>query len=352
MSLLGVFDRPENPTESMPRVAEYSQSNSVETHRQHFQQSRDQNYFSVKKDGSETDGDFSQNGSSIGDDRKNAANVLADELNKMTFNERESINEEIHGINVDRKYIEEAGVVEETPEILAQSFLDMATELEKLRLTDGGVGGSAFAFNRSQEIFGSTPEMGTYLNTKETRLMFLRYERFDCQKAAERLCRFADLMYELYGDVALERPARWTDFSEYEMELMNQGRCQFLPGRDRAGRRIYIHFFSESWSDIPFKIRLRIACYCCMSALYNDPFSQRRGIVVVMWMHGYQKPSVNDFIKRGGLQARGSSCMPLRYGAVHYCFPYTGSAWDKAILHLVSGLAGRIKQHVRIHTGK
>jgi hypothetical protein len=278
--------------------------------------------------------------------------ILATELNKLTFLERESINEEIHGIDVDRKYNEESGSIEETPEILTKSFLDLQIELEKLRSKNSGVGGSAFAYNRSQEMFGSMPEKGTYLNTNEIRIMFLRCERFDCKKAAIRICRFADMMYELYEDDGLERPARLSDLDDNEMVIMKKGLSQILVGRDRAGRRIYTHFASDSWKFLPVKTRLRITTYLSMSLLMSDVVSQRRGVVFVMWMHNVKKMDLNDFIARGTVQRRGSTCVPMRIGAVHYCFPSREMSTSAAFVHIISRLPGQIKPHLRIHTGK
>lgn len=278
--------------------------------------------------------------------------LLASELNKLTFRERESINEEIHGIDVDRKYVEESGSTEDTPEILTKSFLDLEIELENLRSTNSDVGGSAFAFNRSQELFGSIPENGTYLNTNEIRIMFLRCERFDCQKAAKRICGFADLMYELYGDVGLERRTRLSDLDDDEILIMKKGLSQIMAGRDRAGRRIYTHFASDSWKFLPVITRLRHTTYLIMSLLMSDVVSQQRGVVFVMWYHNAKKMDLTDFIARGTVHSRGSSCMPMRIGAVHYCFPSLESSQSESFGHIISRLAGQIKPHLRIHTGK
>jgi hypothetical protein len=132
--------------------------------------------------------------------------LLANELNKLSFQERESINEEIHGVDV-----RNIGV-EETPQLLKESFLQLDKELEQIR--PGRV-----AFDRSQKLFGST----TYLNTEEFRIMFLRCDLFDCRKAAIRICDFADLVHEIYGDVALRRRTYITDMTELERRILIAG---------------------------------------------------------------------------------------------------------------------------------
>mmetsp|Transcript_17312 Transcript_17312/g.43209 ORF Transcript_17312/g.43209 Transcript_17312/m.43209 type:complete len:345 (+) Transcript_17312:230-1264(+) len=275
--------------------------------------------------------------------------ILAHELNKLTFHERESINEEIHGINIDRKYIEESGAVEETPDILSKSLKDMQSELDILGSTEGGVGGTAWAFNRSQELFECHPD-GTYFNTAEFRLMFLRCERFDCKKAAKRLCLYADLMFESYGDFALGRPPRLSDLDGDDMEWFNKGSSMSFPGRDRAGRRIYMLLGDNSQpSD---RSRLRIAAYCIMSMLSHDVDSQRRGIVAVMWMHNVTNMDLAEFVRKGKTQSRHLASIPVRVGAGHYCFRTSEIAKSAAFFQIISRFTGQVRPHVRIHSGK
>mmetsp|Transcript_17311 Transcript_17311/g.43203 ORF Transcript_17311/g.43203 Transcript_17311/m.43203 type:complete len:567 (-) Transcript_17311:62-1762(-) len=272
--------------------------------------------------------------------------ILANELNKLSFRERESINDEIHGINIDRKYIEESGVIKENPDLLSKHFRDMQTELDCLRSTESGYGQSAFAFNRSQELFGSS---GTYLNTTELRIMFLRCERFDCKKASRRLCLFADLMNEVYGDFALQRHVRLSDLDDEEVAIVKSGWSQILPGRDRAGRRIYMNCADNRL--VPEKSRLRIPAYCLMSMLSCDVDSQRRGIVAVMWMHNISKIDITDFVLKGKTQNRCVASIPVRIGAGHFCFPTIESSKDAAFSEVISRLTAVIRPHIRIHTG-
>jgi len=200
--------------------------------------------------------------------------MLAKELNKLSFKEREVISEEIHGIAVKH-------VAEETTTIRSKAFQDLDTELKKLCETKGGVGEMAHAFHRSQELFGSSHDQGTYLNTKIIRIMFIRCDRFDCKKAAERICRFANLMYNLYGDNGLERLAKLSDLDDKEMAVMKQGHCQVLPSRDRSGRRIYAFFSSDTWDAVPHKTKCRVLAYVFMAML--DESTQQKGIVALLW---------------------------------------------------------------------
>jgi len=181
--------------------------------------------------------------------------------------------------------------------------------------------------------------------------MFLRCERFDCEKAAVRICRFSDMMYDLYDDVGLERLTKLSDLEDEEMLILKQGCSQLFPGRDRAGRRVYVHFFSSTWALLTIKSRLRVVVYFFMNLLSNDVVSQRRGIVVVFWNRTENPIKVNDFIARGKVASRGTTSLPIRFAATHLCFPSLESAKSEALVHMISGIASQIKPRLRIHSG-
>jgi hypothetical protein len=46
------------------------------------------------------------------------------------------------------------------------------------------------------------------------------------------------LLLEYYGTEALLRPLCMSDLGKEEMELLRSGEYQFLPFRDRSGRRV------------------------------------------------------------------------------------------------------------------
>mmetsp|Transcript_9233 Transcript_9233/g.22680 ORF Transcript_9233/g.22680 Transcript_9233/m.22680 type:complete len:602 (+) Transcript_9233:39-1844(+) len=272
--------------------------------------------------------------------------ILANELNKLSFTERETINEEIHCVNIGNN-------IEETPENLTEYLRGLQTELENLCSTDGSAKGIAFAFKRSQDIFGSTPEKGTIFNSKDFRLMFLRCERFDCKKAALRLCYYADVMYEMYGDFALERKNKLSDMTEDELAIMKLGHCQYIPHRDRAGRRIYVHFYSETWDHLSTKQRMRICQFYFVSMLSNDVDCQSRGMVLLFWMHNVNF-KLDSFMARSNVQTRLTRALPFRVGAAHYFFPSSDTYEKKgsfALAKILCRVANNVKPYIRVHWG-
>mmetsp|Transcript_77253 Transcript_77253/g.156819 ORF Transcript_77253/g.156819 Transcript_77253/m.156819 type:complete len:760 (-) Transcript_77253:1179-3458(-) len=278
-------------------------------------------------------------------DPKMVDELIANELNKLSFQERESINEEIHGIEV-----RNAGV-KETPELLQNSFDELEKELQNLRPKFP-------AFDRSQLLFGAT----TYLNTEDLRLMFLRCDLFDCKKAARRLCDYTELVLEIYGDFALERRAYLSDLTNFELAVLETGGYQVLPGRDRAGRRILGNLaFDPPSRDFGIRPRMRLSVYCIMSVL-EDIETQRKGIVAISWWHNV---NVDDFIIRGKVHKR-IHCVPMRVGAFHCCIPSEAKSVrigkkntvaSKGVMsYVIKGMTGfsvgsDLRPHLRFHTG-
>lgn len=285
-------------------------------------------------------------------DPKTVDEVMANELNKLSFQERETICEEIHGIDV-----RNAGV-EESQKLLSKSFHQLDLELQKLRPQRA-------AFDRSQQLFGAT----TYLNTEELRIMFLRCDLFDVKKAANRLCDYAEVMFEIFGDVCLQRLPYITDLTDLEIQVLEAGGYQVLPGRDRAGRRILANLAFDSPKEFGVLPRLRVSMYIIMSFL-RDVETQRKGAVGISWWHNV---SVDDFIIRKKVHER-INCIPLRLGAYHCCIPsevesvkvdkknkdddegissgMTQFAKATVVMSVVMSIGSQLRPHLRFHTGE
>ena len=67
-------------------------------------------------------------------------------------------------------------------------------------------------------IYGTTILKSNYITSNEFRLKFLRCEFFDITKACIRYCKNLNLVYELFGDVALLRPLQINDLSKREIQ--------------------------------------------------------------------------------------------------------------------------------------
>ncbi len=152
-------------------------------------------------------------------DPDNVDALLASELNEMTLNERETLYEEIHGVEQQR---------EESEEFLENSLRAMDDALRQL--PDRQVYEKAANIN---------PE---YVEDRAFRLMFLRSENFEAVLAARRLVKFLEGKVRFFGEDTLARPIYLSDFNDDDMAFFKSGIIQTIPSRDRSGRPIFADF--------------------------------------------------------------------------------------------------------------
>ncbi|KAL3916129.1 MAG: hypothetical protein SGILL_005321 [Bacillariaceae sp.] len=145
---------------------------------------------------------------------------LIQEISKLSMQDRNKIQEEIHGV----------GTVcpEETPEMMEHALRELQQEIDAIP--------NRRVYDRASPF--------SYIHTKEFRLKFLRCELYDCKKAAERLLRYTEYMEEEYDMEVVERPLKIQDLKtkccrgKEVMESFKSGHTQTLPFRDRSGRKI------------------------------------------------------------------------------------------------------------------
>ena len=145
------------------------------------------------------------------------------ELLELSTEDRNALEEEIHGVRCMAR--------DETPEFLQDSLQKLSMILESDHLIPQR---NKQAYLRSQMM------RRTYVNTDNFRLRFLRAAMFDVTEAANLMVKFLDTVVFLFGNTLLERPLRLSDFSKKELQFLRSGKVQFLPFRDRSGRRIIV----------------------------------------------------------------------------------------------------------------
>mmetsp|Transcript_5055 Transcript_5055/g.10465 ORF Transcript_5055/g.10465 Transcript_5055/m.10465 type:complete len:487 (-) Transcript_5055:248-1708(-) len=237
------------------------------------------------------------------DGPKKAEDLVTQDRMRLSFKDRNAIDEEVHGVkNLSR---------EETPELLQESMRQLSVELSKIP--------NKVAFDRSQRLYANN----TYINTADFRLRFLRCEYFDAKKAAVRMVNFLDFVDGLFdGDLVLQRPIQLTDFSKAEMKMLRSGIYQLLPYRDRSGRPIYTEV-GNMGLHLDLKMRMKLRCYFYYVAS-NDVESQRKGLVSIVWVQGDFTNTPMPLRKESRLlYGLALSGLPLRRASTHFCAPDT-----------------------------
>lgn len=142
--------------------------------------------------------------------------LLANELTQLSFQDRESMQDEIHGIGTVAQT--------ETPEMVQNAVLAVLEAIQRIPVKRA----YETALRRNSTLV---------LDNQAFFLQFLRAELFDAEKAAVRMLMYLEMVVEYYGEDALLRPMMLCDLGNEEMQLLREGRCQ-LTSRDRFGRRI------------------------------------------------------------------------------------------------------------------
>jgi hypothetical protein len=148
----------------------------------------------------------------------NIDKALADELNGLSVKEREQCLHDIHGV---------ADVIQESPELLSTSLLQLQAALERKR---------TLTYDLVQLL--SEPKSQSYVLSREFRLMFLRADDFDVEEAADRMMQHLENKLELFGPSRLCQKITQAELTPEDFECLHNGHQQLLPVRDRAGRAI------------------------------------------------------------------------------------------------------------------
>eukprot|EP00531_Pseudo-nitzschia_arenysensis_P004538 CAMPEP_0116145480 /NCGR_PEP_ID=MMETSP0329-20121206/16616_1 /TAXON_ID=697910 /ORGANISM="Pseudo-nitzschia arenysensis, Strain B593" /LENGTH=503 /DNA_ID=CAMNT_0003641089 /DNA_START=98 /DNA_END=1605 /DNA_ORIENTATION=- len=253
--------------------------------------------------------------------------ILSNELLQLSLQDRNAINEEIHGVQTFAR--------EETPELLSKALEKMQTEIDMIPNKN--------AYDRSQQV------PNTYVNSSEFRLRFLRCELFDERSAASKMVKFLDLLSELFGDFALRRQVQMSDFSREEMQAFRVGHQQLLPYRDRSGRRIFA-LVGGLGVTVPLVTRVKILVYTILVAS-DDVETQQKGITTIIWP-GTKTPKDDQV---GNLKfdrilflKRVFEFLPVRTCSMHFSFPSTPFFQVIRTLFMLSmpSLIKRMKFHV------
>ena len=180
------------------------------------------------------------------DDPESVDSLLAKEFFSLSFQDRNAINEEMHGVSCCNP--------EETPTLIRTSLERLEDELSLIPSKEKKM------YELCQETYGSkdsSQEGGSYVNDVDFRVRILRCELFDIQNSARKLVDFLEAAVDLFGEYALQRPIRLSDFTEEELQIVRMGNMQLLPFRDRSGRRIIA---AVEGLGIQFDSAIRVCC--------------------------------------------------------------------------------------------
>jgi len=248
--------------------------------------------------------------------------LISEELLKLNLDDRNAIYEEIHGVRT-------LCPDELSPELVDNLLEEMSTELCLLPPNLKSV------YKQTQNL-----KSPSYVNERNFRLRFLRAELFNARKAALRFANFLETALVMFGPQGLQRPIRLSDFNRKELRVLNSGRIQMIPYRDRGGRRVIVGLPPYDHDRFDHKTKAKIYFYLWFVAS-EDIETQRNGIVVVI-IHNPAITDASTTSSKGGYQntpsqdtrsvpsvqwastyANYRGSLPVRMCANHLCTPDT-----------------------------
>ncbi|KAG7373941.1 hypothetical protein IV203_013036 [Nitzschia inconspicua] len=218
----------------------------------------------------DNDDDLSQvslrsNSSSI----RKVDSMLAKALYRMSVDDRNRIQEELHGVRNLAKA--------ESPQSLDTAVAMLRGEF------DFGVQKWAATANQSTWSFCNDivmPASQVYVKSREMCLRYLRADRMNPKSASVRMLNHLRLLHKYFGPESLHRPLRLSDLVKQEQDLLRAGNNQVLLSRDRTGRLIIFSQGSTSTEGVTDASRLRVSMYF-FSCLAEDIETQKYGYVCI-----------------------------------------------------------------------
>jgi hypothetical protein len=164
--------------------------------------------------------------------------LIANALRSLSLEERDKLYNDIHGV---------ADTIDETPELVAQSLLELQEELVELR---SHISSEAFDLAQSKD-----PD---FVHNRQFQLRFLRADCFDSKMAAARMIQYFEVKQRLFGENKLCKEITYDDLNDDDRQALRKGYIQVLPERDRAGRAILVAFPARHvWKDPEIFVSLK-----------------------------------------------------------------------------------------------
>ena len=152
-------------------------------------------------------------------------NMFSKALLNLNLNERNQIEEEIHGVS--------CMAITETPELIQESLKKFEFELKLLPIENKIAYQKAIEISKTPRSKKSTTTTSSYILRNDYKLSFLRTELFNVPKSVLRYINYLNLLYQVYGDCALRRPIRLQDLNKEEFTFLKSGQYQLLPYRGK-----------------------------------------------------------------------------------------------------------------------
>mmetsp|Transcript_7848 Transcript_7848/g.13889 ORF Transcript_7848/g.13889 Transcript_7848/m.13889 type:complete len:481 (-) Transcript_7848:41-1483(-) len=273
--------------------------------------------------------------------RRNMDVLLAQELNNLAFEEREGINEEIHGVR--------SLAVIESAQLVQDALLSFENLIRSRIQQEQALPGSDLLIS----LYLQAQQLGyALIHQPSFRVGFLRAEFFRIPNAVERFLQHLKLLHDVLGEQAFrERPLTLSNMSVRESKLLREGSFQVVLGRrDRFGRRIAGVFDQYGGPNYTLEAKFRVARYILMAAA-EDEETQKKGLVFFFYQMDSSSMVFHDEQEQV-MFSRLFESVPLRVSALHMCLPDDASPQILQVKHRAMRSFGPVARvRARFHVG-
>lgn len=189
-------------------------------------------------------------------DMKDAEQLVANELTRMTLLERERLLNDLHGIS------DENSPKDPSPEVCAAKLKELDLELKCLSMSMFS-SVSVSAYNLASSIDKR------YVESERFRLLFLRSHDWNVKKTAVIVAKHFQTKLELFGKELLCKNITQDDLDPTSLKLLYCGWLQELPLRDMSNRLVGI-MITDPERNIPECKDMDMPVKCKVSRTIED----------------------------------------------------------------------------------
>ena len=320
---------------------------------------------------------------------------LSNSLTKLALHDRTAITEELHGVHC----LALTSSEEESKAIVLQSLHDFDRELletiQQKRRSKKENTSSNSSNNEERDVLRNVRSIaallvttaenghhggGCYVNDPRVRLRFLRTELFHITKAVKRFIAYLEFLQELFGPWIADRLPTVHDFSgPGELAALKHSSIQFLPYRDRSGRRVHVSLVNHRKNNLDDTLTFKIITY--LNWITSDSIeTQQKGVISIIWFydghthdHTQQHTHTTNIHTNGGNEDDGyhrsilesskpkalfvrylklhEQSVPLRLVGFHFCAQDTPVARMLAMAMFLTTSTDQIRARFKFHFG-
>lgn len=258
---------------------------------------------------------------------KDTEEFLAEEINKLSFHERNKAHEDVHCVGEELK---------EDPDLVEQSQQEFQQELDVIR--------------PKTPIYQTAEEIDAdYVNDPKFRLKFIRANEYDAKKAVYQMIKFLQYKEKYFGRDKLCREIDLSDLTEEDREYMKSGAYVVSKHRDRSGRAIVQAMNTKLACSIAPTV-IRVSYYVWWNLLIPLEEVQLKGLVGILY--DIQRPGDNlqPMKLHDAVEIMSFAlALPFRYSSLLCCLKEgnKSSLVNKALLGTITKFFSR---YIRVRT--